>query len=327
MLGCEEMRILERQRAIFERLYQCHQQLSSLPNQNLAQLNSLISEHKMDCNQVQNFPSKIDPQMDGNSPSLNMFGSEQKNWAGSNFTNNSLELARQSLSTLSNSSITRTSTKKRKTEFYEEDDCKARKLEGEAGKVKSEITVKSEKENSGNNSKENSKISEVKKLDYIHVRARRGQATDSHSLAERARREKISKKMKCLQDLVPGCNKVIGKAGMLDEIINYVQSLQKQVEFLSMKLAASNLNTDNLVAKEFPSQMANFANPACLQNNLFQQQQQGSSIGVATMLSQRREDCLMSFPEAFLDSSHVPAVQQLPNFENDLQCLFGIRFQ
>lgn len=124
-----------------------------------------------------------------------------------------------------------------------------------------------------------------------------------------ARREKISKKMKCLQDLVPGCNKVIGKAGMLDEIINYVQSLQKQVEFLSMKLAASNLNTDNLVAKEFPSQMANFANPACLQNNLFQQrQQQGSNVGVATMSPQRREDCLMSFPEAFLDSSHVPVI-------------------
>lgn len=47
-----------------------------------------------------------------------------------------------------------------------------------------------------------------------------------------ARREKISKKMKCLQDLVPGCNKVVGKAGMLDEIINYVQSLQKQVEVI-----------------------------------------------------------------------------------------------
>jgi hypothetical protein len=38
-----------------------------------------------------------------------------------------------------------------------------------------------------NNSKENSKGSEVQnqKPDYIHVRARRGQATDSHSLAER----------------------------------------------------------------------------------------------------------------------------------------------
>ncbi|XP_009390436.2 transcription factor BC1-like isoform X1 [Musa acuminata AAA Group] len=73
---------------------------------------------------------------------------------------------------------------------------------------------------------------------YVHVRARRGQATDSHSLAERARREKISERMKMLQGLVPGCEKVTGKALMLDEIINYVQSLQNQVEFLSMKIAS-----------------------------------------------------------------------------------------
>ncbi|TYJ98424.1 transcription factor bHLH137-like protein [Cucumis melo var. makuwa] len=71
-----------------------------------------------------------------------------------------------------------------------------------------------------------------------HVRARRGQATDSHSLAERVRRQKISQRMKVLQTLVPGCHKVTGKASMLDEIINYVQSLQNQVEFLSMKLAS-----------------------------------------------------------------------------------------
>ncbi|XP_064997905.1 transcription factor bHLH62-like isoform X2 [Musa acuminata AAA Group] len=82
--------------------------------------------------------------------------------------------------------------------------------------------------------------------DYIHVRARRGQATDAHSLAERVRREKISKRMKFLQDLVPGCNKVTGKAVMLDEIINYVQSLQRQVEFLSMKLATMNPQLDNM---------------------------------------------------------------------------------
>nr|GMD90149.1 transcription factor bHLH137-like [Ipomoea batatas] len=75
---------------------------------------------------------------------------------------------------------------------------------------------------------------------YIHVRARRGQATDSHSLAERVRREKISERMKVLQALVPGCDKVTGKALILDEIINYVQSLQNQVEFLSMKLASEN---------------------------------------------------------------------------------------
>lgn len=83
------------------------------------------------------------------------------------------------------------------------------------------------------------------------------------------RREKISERMKFLQDLVPGCSKVnlfhgnrfngyltqrmplhsyvailacnkrtvrffqvTGKAVMLDEIINYVQSLQRQVEVL-----------------------------------------------------------------------------------------------
>ncbi|KAF5746663.1 putative DNA binding protein [Tripterygium wilfordii] len=88
--------------------------------------------------------------------------------------------------------------------------------------------------------KQNTQPPETPKQDYIHVRARRGQATDSHSLAERARREKISERMKILQDLVPGCNKVIGKALVLDEIINYIQSLQSQVEFLSMKLEAVN---------------------------------------------------------------------------------------
>ncbi|KAK6252827.1 hypothetical protein QUC31_014547 [Theobroma cacao] len=42
---------------------------------------------------------------------------------------------------------------------------------------------------------------------YAHVRARRGEATDKHSLAERVRREKISVRMKLLQSLVPGCDK------------------------------------------------------------------------------------------------------------------------
>uniref|UniRef100_A0A6N2LDR6 BHLH domain-containing protein n=1 Tax=Salix viminalis TaxID=40686 RepID=A0A6N2LDR6_SALVM len=66
--------------------------------------------------------------------------------------------------------------------------------------------------------------------------------------------EKISERMKLLQDLVPGCNKVTGKALMLDEIINYVQSLQRQVEFLSMKLASVNtrldFNMDTLISKD-----------------------------------------------------------------------------
>nr|WAS27891.1 bHLH1 [Lonicera caerulea] len=105
--------------------------------------------------------------------------------------------------------------------------------------------VKTEEETKGeeNEAKNGPKPTEPPK-DYIHVRARRGQATDSHSLAERVRREKISERMKFLQDLVPGCNKVTGKAVMLDEIINYVQSLQRQVEFLSMKLSTVNPRAD-----------------------------------------------------------------------------------
>lgn len=97
--------------------------------------------------------------------------------------------------------------------------------------------------------------------DYIHVRARRGQPADSHRLAERVllpsenrfgffflsiflfnfemlmfvfgyqvRREKISEMLTLLQDLVPGSSRITGKAVSLDEIINYVQSLERQVE-------------------------------------------------------------------------------------------------
>ncbi|CAN8328070.1 unnamed protein product [Cochlearia groenlandica] len=121
---------------------------------------------------------------------------------------------------------------KRKTE------CKTDKRENKkTKKIKAEGETESSMKGKSNMTETSS---EIQKPDYIHVRARRGEATDRHSLAERARRDKISKKMKCLQDIVPGCNKVTGKAGMLDEIINYVQSLQQQVEFLSMKLSVLN---------------------------------------------------------------------------------------
>ncbi|KAK6931400.1 Myc-type, basic helix-loop-helix (bHLH) domain [Dillenia turbinata] len=132
---------------------------------------------------------------------------------------------------------------------------------GEPAKHSSEIQPKVDQspcstanKPNGKNGKQGSQTSENPKEDYIHVRARRGQATNSHSLAERVRREKISERMKFLQDLVPGCSKVTGKAVMLDEIINYVQSLQRQVEFLSMKLATVNprldFNIEGLLAKD-----------------------------------------------------------------------------
>ncbi|KAL3359648.1 hypothetical protein AABB24_016267 [Solanum stoloniferum] len=85
------------------------------------------------------------------------------------------------------------------------------------------------------------------------VRARRGQATDPHSIAERLRRERISERIKALQELVPSCNKgeikrnVVAwgieilyfscqtdRAAMLDEILDYVKFLRLQVKVLSM---------------------------------------------------------------------------------------------
>ncbi|KAG6504161.1 hypothetical protein ZIOFF_036492 [Zingiber officinale] len=129
----------------------------------------------------------------------------------------------------------------------DEEDCfskRHRQTENNAEIGNASVRRKIEQSNDpGNDEHKLGKPSDPPK-DYIHVRARRGQATDSHSLAERVRREKISQRMKLLQDLVPGCSKVTGKAVMLDEIINYVQSLQRQVEFLSMKLATVNPDID-----------------------------------------------------------------------------------
>ncbi|CDY33821.1 BnaCnng07390D [Brassica napus] len=73
--------------------------------------------------------------------------------------------------------------------------------------------------------KDNTKPPEPAK-DYIHVRARRGQPANSHRLAE--------------SDLVRGSSRITGKAVSLDKIINYVQSLERQVELLYMKLATIN---------------------------------------------------------------------------------------
>ncbi|KAF5752988.1 Basic helix-loop-helix DNA-binding superfamily protein putative isoform 1 [Tripterygium wilfordii] len=229
----------------------------------------------------------------------------------------------------------------------ERDGMKKRKTEFVIPKEADEKRVKEVKlgsnENSPNTSKEESKTSKAEKAGYIHVRARRGQATDSHSLAERARREKISNKMKCLQELVPGCNKVIGKTGMLDEIINYVQSLQRQVEFLSMKLAALSTRTefsiDYFFPKEFPAHIADFpaattllevANNPCFQLSLMNQQTAKTQLDVQNSLLQTAPEnsnssCL-STPELCPDSSCFPQHEALPTWNTDLHSIYNVRF-
>ncbi|CAA2999445.1 transcription factor HBI1-like [Olea europaea var. sylvestris] len=199
------------------------------------------------------------------------------------------------------------------------------------------------KEISANNSNGNSKLSQIPKPDYIHVRARRGQATDSHSLAERVRREKISEKMKYLQGLVPGCSKITGKAGMLDEIINYVQSLQRQVEFLSMKLAAINpsleFDIENFIAKEmFPANTSKFPtigvssdviNPSHLQFNSLSQgiSCYGLEMGVnpPDVMLRRTISAPVSMPETLLESFYLNQIQH-STLDPELQNLYGMEF-
>ncbi|TYI74991.1 hypothetical protein E1A91_D07G243400v1 [Gossypium mustelinum] len=65
------------------------------------------------------------------------------------------------------------------------------------------------------------------------VRARRGQATDPHSIAERLRRERIAERIRGLQELVPSVNKT-DRAAMLDEIVDYVKFLRLQVKAIEV---------------------------------------------------------------------------------------------
>ncbi|KAL8120949.1 hypothetical protein AgCh_017937 [Apium graveolens] len=221
--------------------------------------------------------------------------------------------------------------------------------ETKAADENDEYKSKKSKADEGNQkqSKDNSKPPEPPK-DYIHVRARRGQATDSHSLAERVRREKISERMKFLQDLVPGCNKVTGKAVMLDEIINYVQSLQQQVEFLSMKLSTVNprldFNMEDILSKDifqscgslpqnmYPGDASTQTFPYALQS------QQGSNLHSYMMPNGTKSQSLMNSLTATIrrnpgmqhpptDGYNTGIASQMPSYwDDDLQNVVQMGF-
>lgn len=62
---------------------------------------------------------------------------------------------------------------------------------------------------------------------------RKSRAAEVHNLSERRRRDRINEKMKALQELIPHCNKS-DKASMLDEAIEYLKSLQLQLQIMWM---------------------------------------------------------------------------------------------
>ncbi|KAJ3688260.1 hypothetical protein LUZ61_017424 [Rhynchospora tenuis] len=63
--------------------------------------------------------------------------------------------------------------------------------------------------------------------------AKKTRAAEVHNLSERRRRERINEKMKALQELIPNCSKA-DKASMLEDAIEYLKTLQLQVQMMSM---------------------------------------------------------------------------------------------
>ncbi|CAM0958265.1 unnamed protein product [Alopecurus aequalis] len=61
---------------------------------------------------------------------------------------------------------------------------------------------------------------------------KRGRTAEVHNMSERRRRDRINEKMRALQELIPNCNK-IDKASMLEEAIEYLKTLQLQVQLMS----------------------------------------------------------------------------------------------
>ncbi|XP_031257053.1 transcription factor PIF4-like [Pistacia vera] len=69
---------------------------------------------------------------------------------------------------------------------------------------------------------------------------RRSRAAEVHNLSERRRRDRINEKMKALQELIPHCNKT-DKASMLDEAIEYLKSLQLQLQLFQVMWLGSGM--------------------------------------------------------------------------------------
>lgn len=69
--------------------------------------------------------------------------------------------------------------------FFWQNDCDGKRLKTSGCKDENHESKPEAEPSSGKPAEQNAQPPDTPKQDYIHVRARRGQATDSHSLAER----------------------------------------------------------------------------------------------------------------------------------------------
>ncbi|KAK4842564.1 hypothetical protein QYF36_023800 [Acer negundo] len=87
-------------------------------------------------------------------------------------------------------------------------------------------------------SSETIKKAEVKRAKVIPEKKKkkiekRSRAAEVHNLSEKRRRNRLTIKMKTLQEMIPNCNKSADRASILDNAVNYVQFMRLQTELMS----------------------------------------------------------------------------------------------
>ncbi|XP_074557676.1 transcription factor UNE12-like [Curcuma longa] len=158
------------------------------------------------------------------------------------------------------------------------------------------------------------------------VRARRGQATDPHSIAERLRRERIAERIRALQELVPNTNKT-DRAVMLDEILDYVKFLRLQVKVLSMSRLGAAGAVAQLIA-DVPVSVEGEASKSGSHQNVWEKWSTDGTerqvaklmeedIGAAMQFLQSKALCMMPISLAMaIYDTHQPEAQSVKHEPN-----------
>ncbi|KAJ6797107.1 transcription factor PIF4-like isoform X2 [Iris pallida] len=128
---------------------------------------------------------------------------------------------------------------------------------------------------------------------------RKSRAAEVHNLSERKRRDRINEKMKALQQLIPHCNKS-DKASMLDEAIEYLKSLQLQLQIMWMG--------SGMAPMMFPGIGMGHAPMASINNPLLNHSMPPTAASGNQMPTCQPPPVLnpMNFPTSQMQNAHLP---------------------
>ncbi|KAL1347892.1 hypothetical protein HN51_023904 [Arachis hypogaea] len=124
--------------------------------------------------------------------------------------------------------------------------------------------------------------------------SRRNRAAEVHNLSERRRRDRINEKMRTLQQLIPNSNKT-DKASMLEEAIEYLKSLQLQLQVMWMGAGMTPVMFPGI--QHYMSQMSAMGMAAASQPSLPSMQNP------------------MQIPRMPLDQSNMPSTVSVPHHQ------------